>query len=244
MRGKIIMDFQKMRSIPLKNKELISILDGFVRVRTHNEEAFTKYMHCAGRQHSDEEKTKYVSDEYLHEIINMGENHNGFPETMYGHEMRMTNREHQFFKSSRPKTSDEIGFRSGMMSKLQKSQEDIMTWLGCRNNALSAVYPPSGFIAWHNNANAAAWNLIFTYSETGDGYFKYWDTEKKEIVYMHDKPGWQCKAGYFGNYGEPDKLLYHSAATKCWRHTISFCFDRSETSEFMREEIIDEISSE
>ena len=45
------------------------------------------------------------------------------------------------------------------------------------------MYPPGGYISWHNNANASAYNLVFTWSESGNGYFKYIDGEtKKEIV--------------------------------------------------------------
>ena len=50
------------------------------------------------------------------------------------------------------------------------------------------MYPPGGYISWHNNANASAYNLIFTWSETGDGYFKYIDGETKEEIVIKDKP--------------------------------------------------------
>ena len=59
------------------------------------------------------------------------------------------------------------------------------------------------------------YNLVFTWSETGDGQFQYMDTKTGETVVMKDRKGWQCKAGYFGSYGE--------AWTK---KSISFCQNR------------------
>ena len=119
-----------------------------------------------------------------------------------------------------------------------------MSWLGVKNNALTAWYPPGGFISWHNNANAAAYNLIFTWSETGEGQFEYVDPISKKVVVMQDKPGWQCKAAYFGHYGEPERLFYHAAKSDCWRCTVSFTFDTSVLSAELREDLLEEISSD
>ena len=76
-------------------------------------------------------------------------------------------------------------------------------------SALSTLYPPDGFIGWHNNANAAAFNLIFTWSEKGDGWFKYIEPTSKEVITISDVQGWQLKAGYFGAYGSGD-VVYHA----------------------------------
>ena len=107
-----------------------------------------------------------------------------------------------------------------------------------------AIYPPGGFISWHNNANAAAFNLIFTWSEFGEGCFKYIHPETKEEVICEDEAGqWSCKAAYFGHYGEPDKLLYHAADTDNWRTTVSYTFNTEMASEEFREMVIADISS-
>ena len=101
-----------------------------------------------------------------------------------------------------------------------------------------------GFISWHNNANASAYNLIFTWSETGDGYFKYIDGYTGDEIVIPDKKGWQCKAGYFGAYNEePEKLVYHTASTDCWRITVSYIFNREEMSLGLQEDVIEEIKS-
>jgi hypothetical protein len=236
---------ERMRDIPVKNKELLEILNRHISFRTDNEELFKKNMHLACKGHQKDNPEKWISDEYLRQLISEGRSHSGFPDSLYAYEMRTNQKDHEFFDTVNMSSDpDDIKWRSDFITKVGNFHGDLLNFLGCRNNALSAVYPPNGYIAWHNNANAAAYNFVFTYSETGDGYFKYWDIEKQEIVYMYDKPGWQCKAGYFGSYDEPENIFYHSAASKCWRHTVSFCFDKSEVSKGFREEIIDEISSE
>lgn len=232
-----------MRTIPIRNPELLEILDRFVELRTSDQTAFEEYMHLACQQERNN-RSWWAGDEYLEKVIAEGEMHEGFPDAMVGYEFRTNNRDHAFFKNEFPKSSGESEWRTSFMQNLSRNNQDIMQWLGTRNQALSSIYPPDGFIAWHNNANACAFNFIFSWSETGDGCFKYWDIEKKEVVVMQDEPGWQLKAGYFGHYGEPEKLVYHAAETNCWRHTLSFCFDMSPESELYREEIIEEISSE
>jgi hypothetical protein len=231
----------RMQTIPINNPELIEILDDYRKAGALD--GFEKYMHLTCSDVSDK-KDWFTGEEYLKEIIAQGDRHEGFPDAMYGYEFRVNTKLHKFFKNDNAKSSDEARFRSEFMKLLTETNTKMINFMGCRNNALSAAYPKDGFIAWHNNANAAAWNMIFTYSETGDGCFKYWDIEKGEIVVMQDVPGWQLKAGYFGSYGEEDKIFYHAAETNCWRQTVSFCFDTSPVAQLFREEIIDEIMSE
>lgn len=232
-----------MRVIPINNTELIEILDKYVNLRTDDQEAFEKWMRlsCKDQMHR---RDHWCGDGYLQHLIRIGRGHDGFPEAMAGYEFRVNNKDHSFFLNQDCETEEEAVFRSRFLKGIGEVNTEMMQWMGCRNNALSACYPPGGYIAWHNNANACAWNFIFTYSETGEGHFKYWDIKQQKVVYMKDKPGWQLKAGYFGHYGEPDQIFYHSAEADCWRQTVSFCFDRSPESELYREQIIEEIMSE
>lgn len=114
--------------------------------------------------------------------------------------------------------------------------------LGISHSALSQLYPPNGFIGWHNNANASGYNLLFTWSETGEGSFEYLNPKTDKIVVLKDRKGWSCKAGYFGNYGEPGKVIYHCARTKCWRMTLSYTFGRAERPYWL--DAIDHIENE
>lgn len=233
----------RMRNIPIRNPDLIDILDRFVQIRTSDPEGFEKYMHLSCKQEKNN-RDWWTGQEYLDQLVAEGTGHEGYPDAMYGYEFRVNNKKHQFFANETPQTKEEAKWRSDFMHNIGALNEEIMHFMGCRNNALSAIYPPGGFIAWHNNANACAWNFIFTYSETGEGSFDYLDLRTGERVVMQDQPGWQLKAGYFGHYGEPDQVFYHTALTDCWRQTISFCFDSTPQSEIYREQVIDEISSE
>lgn len=230
-----------IRSIPLRNKELIEILNSYVKLRTDDQESFDRYLSLQGK---DKKAEDWTSEEYLKEVISQGEDHCGYPDALRGMDLKVNDHRHMIFDENTLNTPEKYEWRKNLMHNIKTSNHRMWNWMGCRNQALTAYYPPEGFIAWHNNANAAAWNFIFTYSETGEGHFKYWDIEKQEIVYMYDKPGWQCKAGYFGRYTEPESVFYHAAETKCWRQTVSFCFDEKDISEEYREDIIHEIMSE
>ena len=97
-------------------------------------------------------------------------------------------------------------------------------------NALSAVYPANGYMSWHTNADAPGYNVLLTWSETGNGFFKYQDPITKEIVTMPDKPGWNCKVGYFGSYNETDKIFWHCCGTAELRITVAWIFPTLEAS--------------
>ena len=190
-----------------------------------------------------EEKSRrdwFTSEKYLDTIAQAGVAHSGFPDVLHGYSFGNTNIK---FAANIPidnltSVSQKINF------KLQDTITKFQTHFGFKKNALFCVYPPGGYISWHNNANAPAYNFIFTWSETGDGWFKYWDTQKEEFVTFQDKPGWQCKAGYFGPYAEgSDGLLYHAASTDCLRLTIAFTLDRDEMSKGLQDWIIDDIST-
>lgn len=94
---------------------------------------------------------------------------------------------------------------------VSKLQNDLLTFFGGRNNAVMMYYPKGGYMAWHHNANAAGLNILLSWSKDGKGYFRYQDPLTKEIVTMHDTPGWTVKAGYYGRWDEPDKTYWHCA---------------------------------
>jgi len=63
-------------------------------------------------------------------------------------------------------------------------------------------YPPGGYMSWHDNHNAPGWNILFTWSEKGDGFFRWYDLETGKIETMLDRPGWSAKIGYYGGTDE------------------------------------------
>ena len=149
----------------------------------------------------------YYSDEYRDKVIRMGTSHDGA--AAFGHSYPV--KAHHLKK-----------FSKAYEREWQLIDTELRLLLGLDCCALAQYYPPDGHIEWHNNANASAYNLIFTWSETGDGWFKWYDLKKKENVTMPDKKGWSLKAGYFGGYDEPDKVVYHAAHTNCPRLTVSY----------------------
>ena len=185
---------------------------------------------CRGQM---DEIEKWTGVKKLHELIDEGTRHDGFPEVICAHSFGAEN-----LNYVRGNRGDESTRGIGNLQQLVAGK------LMLRKNALFAVYPPGGYISWHNNANASAYNFIFTWSESGQGWFKYWDIEKQEMVVFKDKPGWQCKAGYFGSYQDPHHTLcYHAARTDCLRMTVAFTLTKDEMGIQLQDQIIEEISA-
>ena len=227
-----------MIDVEVKNKELLNILNKYSHFLMKDTKLFQEDFHLACVESKDQ-RHYLAGDGHLQEILEQGERHEGFPDVMYGYEMTVSRKDHQYFSGDCHPTQ-----RLERTSELGNMQTQIMEWLGVRTCALTAYYPPGGFISWHNNANAPAYNLIFTWSEDGSGQFEYLDPITKEVVVMSDKKGWQCKAAYFGHYGEPERLMYHAAKSDCWRVTVSFTFSTDSIAEALREDVLEEISSE
>jgi len=218
-----------VRDINIRNSEFLEILNEYKDVLLKREPGddtplITKEMTV---NHKDDTPDDWLSDEYMHEIINMGSGHDGFPKVLKG------------FAGLKHEGGDMRGKVIKDASRTLNTK--LMEFMSARNNALNACYPPGGFISWHNNANAKGYNIIITYSENGNGWFDYWDLEKQERVRIQDVPGWQAKMTYFGPYDDPDKLCYHAAYTDDYRITVAFVFD--EADEFW-EEVIEDLETE
>ena len=217
-----------MKSVDIKNKEILDILNEFIDLWWDKKETdLTKFYLGA----KDANREKYISDEYKIKIMNMGSFHEGYPEKLKGYSLKLD------FNNNTKLSDIEIN------KKYIQVNEKIQKTLSTRHNALCSVYPPGGFISWHNNANAPSYNLIFTWSENGNGYWKHVDPYTGKDVIIPDVPGWQCKAFYFGAYEDkPEDLVYHMASTDCWRMTVSYIFDRYHKQFW--EDVIEEIETE
>lgn len=223
-----------IRVIPIKNKELLSILNEYSK--THLLDGFEKNVRLMG-ENQKHNRSYLCGEEYLNKIISMKQKHDGFPEHLYGYEYKPTTNETSFLLNSNKIWCVDF------LKRISKINQKMMEFLCTRNNALTATYPPGGFISWHNNANAYAFNLIFTWSEKGEGDFTYVEPSTGEIIKIKDIPGWSCKAGYFGSYEEPEKIVYHKAETDCWRTTVSFIYNKEDCSKFAQTDIVEEISN-
>ena len=221
-----------MKDIPLNQFTLDILNEALWFIKDENYKAVV----CGKKdKHNKRDADYYTGDEYFKKIKDMGKAHNGFPEIVVSHSFgigQLHFEKHTGSSNIIPQVSE----------KQQSFLENIQTTFNLKRPALFAVYPPGGYISWHNNANASAYNFIFTWSETGDGHWRHWDNKEQKMVTIPDVKGWQCKAGYFGAYEDPpEKLVYHTARTNCLRMTIAFVLDRSELSQGMQDWVIEDI---
>ncbi len=212
-----------MIDVPILNADLKTILDTFIPLVESID--FDKV--CL----TDDIVDDWCSVDYLNRIKKRGRTHGGYPAILKGTCPEFNSFD---YNDNEEKTS--------IISRFDKAAQEIASWSGARNRALCAVYPPGGFISWHNNANAAGYNVLFTWSSEGDGQWEHIDPMTQEHVVIPDKKGWQCKFGYYGTYDETDKLLYHCARTNCLRFTIAFVFNADERGESMAQMLTEEIS--
>ena len=229
---------QYLKHVEVNNPELLEILNQYAKL--HTTVGFEENCHLTSAP-AMRQRPYYVGHNYMNEIVDQGRSHEGFPDEIVGYNLKVQERSHQIFD----KDADPI-FKRDFTHQLGDLNAQMMNFLSTKHNALCAVYPPGGFISWHNNANAPGYNRIFSYSEDGDGYFEYLHPETKEVVRCQDPVGeWTCKAAYFGPYDEPEKLMYHAASSEdSWRVTVSYVFDWSDASEDFREMVLEDISAE
>ena len=117
----------------------------------------------------------YTGDEEMHRIVMMGRDHLTLLRILSVIPIKK-----EFYEGTHPEE---------YAKTWSQLDEKMKTELGLETSALSTLYPPDGFIGWHNNANAAAFNLIFTWSEKGDGWFKYIEPTSKEVITISDGTG-------------------------------------------------------
>jgi hypothetical protein len=119
--------------------------------------------------------------------------------------------------------------------------------LSVRFCALKMWYPKDGYIAWHNNWNVPGYNILFTYSDTGNGYWRNINPAgstgkinkpiKDNLVHIPDVPGWHMKTGYYGKKEEHEKIMWHSAYAGEPRLTLGYVVYNEDLWKMMIEEI-------
>ena len=221
---------QVFESVPINNPEVNRLLDNFLWMYEERDDIRKDVRQSSANADAD----WFTGDKYRDHIVKLDGKHDGFPE-----ESRAWNLKPEQFIEGPDRNRERI---ANNFARYKECTTEIQHYFMTRNCALCLLYPPNGFIGWHNNANASAFNLIFSWSETGDGTFKYLDADTGDTVDMPDVKGWQCKAGYFASYDEPwCNRVYHAMKTNCWRLTVSFIFDRSDMSQGIHRDVIEEI---
>lgn len=109
-------------------------------------------------------------------------------------------------------------------SAIKDQVRNLGLMINAKQNALISYYPNDGFIAWHHNADAPGRNFLFTWSETGDGFFHFRNPKTGADIKIPDKKGWSAKSLYYYGHGESEKSGYswHCASTDCKRFTIAY----------------------
>ena len=198
-----------MNTIQIRNKDLINLLNDYSNWFEGVNKSLIKV-----RGERDENEY-YTSDKYLKKIDK--KNHEGFPEKTHGIDL--------VFCDS---TDNEI------RKRIRKIDLDFNSILGSKHCAVKMYYPAGGYMGWHNNHNASGYNILFSYTKNGNGFFRY----KTDKTYtMHDKPGWTAKVGYYGNNKEPNKLFWHCARAYEDRLTLGFVIPDRSFWEMMIEDI-------
>lgn len=81
----------------------------------------------------------------------------------------------------------------------------------------ACYYPPGGHIGWHTNSNFVGYNILLTYSETGDSFFEY--VNNNEVIRVNDPIGWSYK---IIKWGVNEEKVWHRAEANCNRITITY----------------------
>lgn len=155
------------------------------------------------------------SIEYLHEVWNKGKEHKGPPEVVRNVHFGPGSKCPQEFKDTSKKLND-----------------DLVKFLGAMFSAVHVYYPEDGFMGWHCNWDVPGYNILINYN-AGNGWFKYWDTQRETEVIMRDPDGWSAKVGYYGGHDSP---VWHCAGGGP-RITLGFVIPDKNMWEMMVEDI-------
>lgn len=196
-----------MKFIPLNNTKLIKYLNNLIDGFFDRKDIQLNLSRLKPSTDQLQPSRYSCSDEYLYEAFKHKVNDYGFPRSSLGTGMGKNAYEHGF---------------EAYITTLDKISK-VGMFLGTPRNALTMIYPNNGFIGWHHNGNAPGYNILMTYSQDGDGYFKYFDKTKNQIVEMKDPVGWSVKVGYYPDERtETDRVYWHCAATKKARMSIAW----------------------
>jgi hypothetical protein len=212
-----------MVEVTIRNKEVLKLLDETIEMFLVHETLMTDMSNRLTPDNPDD--IKYTREETLKSFMDNKE-HIGFPEQGYAFQV-----------------SYGVKYRPEIFEPLMKHAKfDLPRMLGAFSNALTSYYPKGGFVGWHTNWNASGYQLVLSWSESGDGYFSYYDNKTKEIVTLPDKKGWNARWYRFGRKGEPDHVCWHSAWTNCPRFTLAFRFPYKGGGEFdALQDLVEEI---
>jgi len=209
-----------MKSISIINRQLLQILNNFKDEILSNDLSKLNF-----RQHGATKDNNYFCSI---DLLNDLKNQETIEQTK---DAKLVNIDNTFLKEINSKLDahldewDEQKAYTVVKSKFVSIKEKMFD-----KKVLGVIYPARGYMSWHTNSDDYGHNVLLTWSENGNGFFRYQDPITKEIVTMRDKPGWNCKVGYFGKHTEPDKLFWHCCSTDELRISVAWIFPTIEAS--------------
>ena len=187
-----------------------------------------------------EDRAEYAASiECLGSMIH--EEHDGFPPDSHGYDFN------QIATWVKNDQNVDMEYADLIQEKGQWLDKQLGGILSIRFCALKMWYPKDGYIAWHNNWNVPGYNILFTYSETGNGYWRHINPTgstgpinkpiDNNLIHIPDVPGWHMKTGYYGKKEESEKIMWHSAYAGEPRLTLGYVVFNEELWKMMVEEI-------
>lgn len=160
---------------------------------------------------SPEFTPEYVtSNKFLFELINnSGPWHSGQPGHLYSTDWTI---------------SKLVKDDNNSVINITRLFEKLALSLMCRRPALSTLYPPGGYIGWHHNGDIPGRNILFSWSEKGDGVFRLYNNKLNNFEEYPDSPGWNIKSLKFYSHLESAETGYswHAMRTNCFRLSFGF----------------------
>ena len=203
-----------MTEIIIRNKGFLKTLDDTLERFLEHEVLMTE-LSTSLQSDPIGDGEKYCQPPHLYEMLERQEEHVGFPEEGYGFQV-----------------SHGAKMRPDIFEPLKlHTKNELVRLFGANNNSLTSYYPPKGFVGWHTNWNAYGYQMILTWSRSGDGYFTYYDKLRDDFIKHEDKAGWQARWYRFGRKDEPDHHCWHAAWTECPRFTLAFKFPYGQMTE-------------
>ena len=100
----------------------------------------------------------------------------------------------------------------------------LAVYLGADIIPLMSWYDEGGYVCWHHNADVPGRNILFNWSEKGEGVFKKYNEKSDIITEYEDIKGWQVKHNLFYGHHDASKYGYswHSMYTDCNRFSLAF----------------------
>ena len=202
-----------MEFITLKNTRLASLLQNLIDGFFENPDVQVALKRVGKYKDTLIPDVYPCSDEYLNRALTQDVKEYGYPRSAYGSGMGKTNMDFNWQKFI--STQDKIS--------------KIGLFLGTPVNALTMLYPDQGYIGWHHNGNAPGYNILITYSQDGQGRFKYYNKETQKIVVHEDPKGWSVKVGYYPDQRrEKDRVYWHCAETTKARMSLAWVINHKE----------------